>query len=196
MIYKVMKKKRLVRFSNLLKRCGESSVTMKCCVVLFFLFSLNVSADVYAQQNLVTLDLSDVSVEHFIETVKKQSVLRFMYNSEVIQKAGNVSVKVENKPLKQVLDLVLWKVNLEYEFFNDVVLIREKEEKKEDVRQKTVRGCVKDQSGTPLPGVTVVLKGENLGVATDIDGNYSLSFFREKRFSHCVFVCWNASGGN
>lgn len=39
---------------------------------------------------------------------------------------------------------------------------------------------MKDEKGTPLPGVTVVLKGENLGVATDVNGNYSLSFLDQK----------------
>ena len=175
-----MKKKRLVRFPDLLKRYGKSLVTMKCCIVLIFLFSLNVSAHVYSQQNLVTLNLSNVSVEQFIEAVKQQLALRFMYNSDVVQKAENVSIKVENKPLKQVLDLVLGKVNLEYEFFNNVVLIRAKDEKNDEQRQRTVKGSVKDERGTPLPGVTVVLKGENLGVATDINGNYSLSFFEKK----------------
>ena len=175
-----MKKKRLVRFPDLLRRYGKSLVTMKCCIVLIFLFSLNVSAHVYSQQNLVTLNLSNVSVEQFIEAVKQQLALRFMYNSDVVQKAENVSIKVENKPLKQVLDLVLGKVNLEYEFFNNVVLIRAKDEKNDEQRQRTVKGSVKDERGTPLPGVTVVLKGENLGVATDINGNYSLSFFEKK----------------
>ena len=175
-----MKKKRLVRYPDLLKRYGKSLVTMKCCIVLIFLFSLNVSAHVYSQQNLVTLNLSNVSVEQFIEAVKQQLALRFMYNSDVVQKAENVSIKVENKPLKQVLDLVLGKVNLEYEFFNNVVLIRAKDEKNDEQRQRTVKGSVKDERGTPLPGVTVVLKGENLGVATDINGNYSLSFFEKK----------------
>ena len=137
-----MKKKRLVRFPDLLKRYGKSLVTMKCCIVLIFLFSLNVSAHVYSQQNLVTLNLSNVSVEQFIEAVKQQLALRFMYNSDVVQKAENVSIKVENKPLKQVLDLVLGKVNLEYEFFNNVVLIRAKDEKNDEQRQRTVKGVL------------------------------------------------------
>ena len=76
--------------------------------------------------------------------------------------------------------MVLGQVNLEYEFFNNVILIRAKDEKKSEQLQRTVRGCVKDEKGTPLPGVTVVLKGENLGVATDVNGNYSLSFLDQK----------------
>lgn len=37
-----------------------------------------------------------------------------------------------------------------------------------------VSGKVTDASGEPIPGVNVVVKGKNLGTATDFDGNYSL----------------------
>lgn len=41
-------------------------------------------------------------------------------------------------------------------------------------QQIIVTGQVKDSSG-PLPGVTVLVKGTQSGIATDLDGNYSLS---------------------
>ncbi|AHW58830.1 TonB-linked outer membrane protein, SusC/RagA family [Draconibacterium orientale] len=44
-----------------------------------------------------------------------------------------------------------------------------------DVQQNVVSGKVTDNSGAPLPGVTVVVKGTNNGVITDTDGSYSLS---------------------
>ena len=84
----------------------------------------------YSQKNIVSLDLSDVSVEQFVKAVKQQTSLKFMYNSSLIRQTGKISVKVENKELKDVLSMVLGKVNLEYEFFNNVILIRAKDEKK------------------------------------------------------------------
>ncbi len=39
---------------------------------------------------------------------------------------------------------------------------------------KRVNGTVVDQSGLPLPGVNVVIKGTTIGTQTDFDGNYSL----------------------
>jgi len=41
--------------------------------------------------------------------------------------------------------------------------------------QHEVRGIVSDQSGMPLPGVTVIVKGDNRGTTTDIDGKYSIA---------------------
>ncbi len=41
--------------------------------------------------------------------------------------------------------------------------------------KRTVKGIVKDDTGEPLIGVKVVIKGTTTGVLTDLDGNYSLS---------------------
>ncbi len=41
-------------------------------------------------------------------------------------------------------------------------------------QQRTVQGRVTDDSGLPLPGVTIVVKGTTTGTITDSNGNYSL----------------------
>ena len=40
--------------------------------------------------------------------------------------------------------------------------------------QDVIEGTVKDQQGTALPGVSVVVKGTDTGTATDFDGNFSI----------------------
>ena len=40
---------------------------------------------------------------------------------------------------------------------------------------KKITGKVIDAAGTPLPGVTVVIKGTKIGEITDVNGNYSLT---------------------
>ena len=76
-----MKKNRLIRFPDRLKRCKKNLMIMKWCVVFICLFTLNLSADVYSQKNIVSLDLSDVSIGQFVKAVKQQTSLKFMYNS-------------------------------------------------------------------------------------------------------------------
>ena len=41
--------------------------------------------------------------------------------------------------------------------------------------QRTVSGKITDDTGVPLPGVNVVVKGTTTGTQTDLDGNYRLS---------------------
>ena len=38
-----------------------------------------------------------------------------------------------------------------------------------------ITGTVTDESGAPIPGVTVSIPGTSTGTATDLDGKYSLS---------------------
>lgn len=42
-------------------------------------------------------------------------------------------------------------------------------------RQYTMKGVVTEESGEPLIGATVQVKGSSVGVATDIDGNFAIS---------------------
>ena len=41
--------------------------------------------------------------------------------------------------------------------------------------QNNVTGTVNDETGAPLPGVTVIVEGTSRGVATDFDGNFSIN---------------------
>ena len=42
-------------------------------------------------------------------------------------------------------------------------------------QQQPITGTVVDESGLPLPGVNIIVKGTSTGVQTDFDGNYSIS---------------------
>tara|TARA_R110000796_G_scaffold88850_4_gene191904 strand:- start:62023 stop:64056 length:2034 start_codon:yes stop_codon:yes gene_type:complete len=54
---------------------------------------------------------------------------------------------------------------------------------------RTVTGIVTDESGQPLPGCNVILKGTNIGVQTDFDGRYAIniSIGKELVFSYIGF---------
>ena len=42
--------------------------------------------------------------------------------------------------------------------------------------QKTIKGQVKDEASQEnLPGVTILVKGTNIGTSTDAEGNFSIS---------------------
>ena len=41
-------------------------------------------------------------------------------------------------------------------------------------QEKTISGTVTDNTGLPLPGVNIIVKGTTNGTQTDFDGNYSI----------------------
>jgi hypothetical protein len=42
-------------------------------------------------------------------------------------------------------------------------------------QEKTISGNVSDESGLPLPGVNIIVKGTTTGTQTDFDGNYTIN---------------------
>lgn len=172
-----MKKKRLLRLGKLLN-CQKKAVRiMKLNFLFLVLFGLNLSANVYSQQSKVSLSLENVTIEEIIETVKQQTGVNFLYNSALFQNANKVSVSVRKERLDIVLQSVLEQQGFVFDFENDVVVIRKSSDlpaapQKKDKR--TVKGVVKDKDGATLPGVSVLIKGTQTGVATDINGNFEL----------------------
>ncbi|HEY1037907.1 MAG TPA: carboxypeptidase-like regulatory domain-containing protein, partial [Bacteroidia bacterium] len=41
-------------------------------------------------------------------------------------------------------------------------------------QQRTVSGTVTDESGLPIPGVNIIIKGTTTGTQTDFDGKYQI----------------------
>jgi TonB-linked SusC/RagA family outer membrane protein len=46
-------------------------------------------------------------------------------------------------------------------------------------QQRTIQGQVTDETGFPVPGVNVLIKGSNVGSTTDSDGNYQITISEE-----------------
>ena len=42
-------------------------------------------------------------------------------------------------------------------------------------QEKTISGTVSDNSGLPLPGVNIIVKGTSNGTQSDFDGNYTVN---------------------
>ena len=133
---------------------------MKLNVVFLFLFSLNIFADVQAQDK-VSLKLENATLEEFINAVKKQAGVRFLYNSGVVQNSGTLSIEVKDELIASVLEKVLPTFSLEYKIINNVIVLKRKGEAgwMTEEEKEVIKGKVVDTKGTPIPGVTVLLKG-------------------------------------
>lgn len=59
------------------------------------------------------------------------------------------------------------------------------------MQKQQVKGCVRDQSGEPLTGVTVRIQGTSQGTITDIDGNYTLSVPGKQTKIEFSFIGYN-----
>ena len=142
------------------------------CFICCFLFSLH--ASIRAQKQMVTLKLEKTSVAEAIRELKQQTRLDFFFSNKEVNVKKTVSLNCENMRIDEVLQQLLG-TEFQFEFVDNMVIItpgfRKSEEETKSVLYK---GTVCDSQGQPLPGVTVAVKGTSLGVATDVNGNFSI----------------------
>jgi len=128
-----------------------------------------------------------------IKSTALNTPLNLAYKANVYQNTGkdwnNISVILSTgNPTYNIA-----KPNLEAKYLNFVSAYSKRQQlttKKKGYTYnplvKRVVGTVTDESGQPLPGVNVVIKGTNKGTQTDFDGNYELTIStgEELQFSY------------
>lgn len=152
--------------------------------LFLILLTLNVSASVTSLAQLVSINKYDATLEECIKSIELQTDLGFFYNSRQVKKIDGINIQMQDAMVSDVLDELLAGTKLCYEIENSVILIKNKPilkmkkaakvTSKVQQKKKTLKGRVADEKGAPLPGVSVMLKGTTIGVATDNDGNYEI----------------------
>ena len=144
----------------------------------FLLFSVvSVLANkTYSQAKTYTLIMEKATVKEVLSEIENQSSFYFMYNSKYIDLDREISLNTDNQKLEVVLNLLFAGTDVNYTIKDKIIVLSTPEMNGMiSSQKKSVSGKVTDSSGSPLPGVTVVVKGTTQGIITDADGNYSLS---------------------
>ncbi|MGZ2369889.1 SusC/RagA family TonB-linked outer membrane protein [Ancylomarina sp. YFZ004] len=148
---------------------------MKNFIILFFVFSLNLNANIMSQAR-ISLDLTDVSIKTLINEIESQTELGFLYNLNEIKGVNHISVEANEETVKDILDRVLENTSLTYELDRNVIVIKPNPlpvNSQQEGKRKLI-GTITDDTKVTLPGVSIVEKGTSNGVSTDFDGNFSL----------------------
>ena len=148
---------------------------MKLTVVFLFVTFLSVSASSLAQKT--TIRVNNTSLKQVFREIRQKMGYTFVFNEQIVNKEGKVSLDITSDDIHEILNKCLENTSLNYEIQGDVIVIlfQEKQITKEEEKGVVkITGNVKDKNGSPLPGVTVLVKGTTVGVATDVNGNYSI----------------------
>jgi len=154
-------------------------------LILFTLFSINLSAkqiiadsDEIKQTDELTITQSLKVIELF-NLIAKQTDYSFFYSNSLKELNNLVKLNVTDTKVERVLQIAFKDLTLEYRIDGYKISVRNKEIKKVTILvpkkvPPTISGIVKDDLGTPLPGVNIIIKGTNTGTTTDFDGNFIL----------------------
>ena len=167
----------LTDYRYLFTCAGKFLKIMKISIFIIVFASMQTFAlNNYAQTKRMDVKIEESSIVSALEKIETQSEFFFFYNNKVVKLDKKVSVDLKNKTINEILDAIFEDTDIEYTINNRQIILSGKETGSSvSQQQKTVSGKVTESSGTPLPGVTVVVKGTTQGIITDVNGNYSLS---------------------
>lgn len=134
------------------------------------------SFTIQAKQNgSISLNKPQSTIREVLNEIEAKTDYNFVYNDRIVDANKVVSVRVKDKSVPDVLDEVFDNSNVAYTIVDNQIVLSTSNSVQETKQQKrTVKGLIKDASGIELPGVSVIVKGEKIGTASDLDGNFSI----------------------
>ena len=163
LFYYLFYRKRYVKFFQI----------MRLCFLFVFLGMLSATAKTIAQEQVISLNLKNVTYLELFNELHRQTGVRFLYSSDQLENLSRIDVVADLKKMREVLEDALKETSLTCVFEEDMVMLRERQQ--QQVSELVVKGLVTDTKKQPLPGVTVMIKGTSLGTVTDAEGHYVLT---------------------
>lgn len=154
----------------------KTFLTMKLSLCFLIMGLTSVYGNAFSQLK-VNLTVHNATLQEVFEQLTETTDYRFVYSSDLLNKTQKITCDFQNESIESVLAECLEGTNLWYRIEGEdkVVIISPKFQRPYvPVKEITLTGKVVDKDGQPLPGVSVVLKGTTMGVATDVNGNFTL----------------------
>lgn len=167
---------------------------MKLVIVILIAGFMQVNAAGFAQR--ITLSETNSPLATVLNKIKIQSGKNVFFSDDILKNAKKVNVKIFNLPLEEALDKVLKDQPLSYEIKENTIVILEKEvsflDKVMDVfgtnKQSVIRGKVLDETGKPLPGAVVKVKGTGISMITNNDGEFIIKDIKSKTILQISYI--------
>lgn len=167
-------------------------------IIYFFIFSFIPSvaalASTYAQSATLTINLQNKTEKEILEYIEQNSEFVFLYAADLLNGNHKVSISEKNKTIDTILNQLFANKNIQYKINDRQITLNRINNKQEIPQQKKIeiRGNVKDEKNEPLIGATIMEKGTQNGVTTDIDGNFVLNVASPQATLSVSFIGYTA----
>ena len=174
-----------------MNKCGKSNLTFRLLMrvtVLQLLLAgglvISASAKNVNGQGIldrkISLSEKGQGLKKVLRNIEQIADVKFTYDSRLVASQGQVNLVVKNEDLKNVLDRLLSPLSIQYEVVNDQIILKKGNEVSvTDVilpvaAQEAVTGTITTPDGTPIPGVSITVRGTDRGASTDGKGHFRI----------------------
>lgn len=157
---------------------------MKLTSILLFLALMQASAKGYSQ---ISLKEKNAPLERILESIKKQTGYVFFYDNNDIRQT-RISIEVRNASLESVLNECSKVLPLTFKIVGNNVLLKRKEpdliKSEGNIQTMVLKGKVIDETGLPLPGVSIQLHAEGFKQSTQTNsaGEYAFNLSKAGKY--------------
>ncbi len=153
---------------------------MKISVFLIFCFSLQLfAANSYSQSARLTLHMNNVKIKDVLMQIESQSEFYFLYNGKLVDVDKTVSVNVNNLQITDVLNQLFANKDVAVKVVDRQIVLLPSSMQTDFNAAVTqgisITGTIKDNTGEPMPGVNVTVKGTITGTVSDFNGRYTIA---------------------
>lgn len=148
-------------------------IAMKFTLLFFLLTTVQVFATVYSQNTKLSVNMQNATLVEILDKIEDQSQFKFLYNNDLLENKNHGRVSFREETVEKILDVLLEGTGSKYSVLeNNLIVISPTP----DIDQpNSVSGTITDESGIPLPGASVMIKGTFQGTVTDSDGKFVLT---------------------
>jgi TonB-linked SusC/RagA family outer membrane protein len=126
-----------------------------------------------------TMSRSNITVAQAMAELKQKTGYAFLYESSDLNTTRRVNVNAKN--LNEAVSQIVKGQNVDYDIQGHNIVISKKRKQQthqssstQQGKRHVVKGTITDESGEPIIGATVKVRGSSQGTITDLDGNFSI----------------------
>lgn len=169
----------------------KAAFIKRCCIILFWVcavlsYAPSSHANVYQDSDTikVSLKVTNISLKQVLRLIEKQTGLTFALSSAIVENSRNISIQVQQAPLKDVLRQIFAPTRYAWEIRNKQIIVYPSSHPpplngipnrpiNNDPEKFIVSGVISDGE-KPLPGVSIREKGTHNGVSSSENGRFRL----------------------
>jgi TonB-linked SusC/RagA family outer membrane protein len=151
---------------------------------LLSVFILGICMQVSATGNAQKVNLSEKNapLQKIFRQIHRQTGFQFFYEDALLDKAGKVTVLVQNVSIEDALNAALKNLPLKFEIVNKAIVVSAgpalSEEKPGTITTPpppiTIRGIIRSDKEELLQGISIIIKGTEKGTVSNENGIFSL----------------------